>query len=488
MAADARLHQLPPRRQHGDRRAAVQGAREPARVRRCLHGHRRHRLRRRLRRRDRQRASATPTSSSSSSARAGPSMLQARLRGDDWVRHEVATALELRDAAAARPSAPLRVLPVLIGGAAPPAESALPADLAPLARLGMMTFDERSLKASINTLLEAIQGEDFEGKVRRLQEERRQARGGAAARWSASGSARQARCASRASRRASALVPRRAGRTCSTTSTSTRESPSATMLLARIVAPGAAMERRGRPGRHRRNERARDRPQVRPELARRARGADRPTPRRPRRARWRSTWCSRIRRRAPPTPRCSAALAATREKMPVVFGVQSPARRRRGADARAVRSAGAARDQLRRPGGAARPIAVARSPGYAPPPLQAPPTTARRSRSTRRSAGAPTAVVRARRVQRRRPRRADRRARANVVVRLRRAATKSERSSTTRARRSTTRSRLRTSSRKGDRVVSQLIDPYALPALGTSRRNASPTSGSSPAIRRRWRC
>jgi CHASE2 domain-containing sensor protein len=36
----------------------------------------------------------------------------------------------------------------------------------------MLMFDERALKASINTLLESIQAEDFEGKVRRLEEER----------------------------------------------------------------------------------------------------------------------------------------------------------------------------------------------------------------------------------------------------------------------------------------------------------------------------
>jgi len=101
-------------------------------------------------------------------------MLEARLRGDDWVRHEVATALALRAQGAAAGHAPMRVLPVLIGGAAPPPESALPADLAPLARLGMLKFDERALKASLNSVLEAIQEEDFEGKVRRLQEERRQ--------------------------------------------------------------------------------------------------------------------------------------------------------------------------------------------------------------------------------------------------------------------------------------------------------------------------
>jgi hypothetical protein len=60
---------------------------------------------------------------------------------------------------------------VLIGGAEPPPESALPADLAPLARLSMLKFDERALRASVNTLLEAIQEEFFEARARRLQEE-----------------------------------------------------------------------------------------------------------------------------------------------------------------------------------------------------------------------------------------------------------------------------------------------------------------------------
>jgi len=106
----------------------------------------------------------------------GPSwsgMLQARLRGDDWVRHEVATALRLRAPGARSGRPPLRVLPVLIGGATPPLESSLPTDLAALARLGMLKFDERALQASLNTLLEAIQVESFEGKARRLQEELR---------------------------------------------------------------------------------------------------------------------------------------------------------------------------------------------------------------------------------------------------------------------------------------------------------------------------
>ena len=100
-------------------------------------------------------------------------MLQARLRGDDWVRHEVATALKLRDGEARPGRSPLRVLPVLVGGASPPAAMALPQDLAGLARLGMLTFDERALKASITTLLESLRQQDFEGEVRKLQEERR---------------------------------------------------------------------------------------------------------------------------------------------------------------------------------------------------------------------------------------------------------------------------------------------------------------------------
>jgi CHASE2 domain-containing sensor protein len=99
-------------------------------------------------------------------------MLQARLRGDDWVRHEVATALHLSDGAPPG-RAPLRVVPVLIGGAKAPAENALPDDLAPLARIAMQTFDERALITSINTLLETLQKEEFEAKSRRLEEERR---------------------------------------------------------------------------------------------------------------------------------------------------------------------------------------------------------------------------------------------------------------------------------------------------------------------------
>jgi len=98
-------------------------------------------------------------------------LLQARLTGVDWVRHEVAQALRLRAASPADPAReqPLRVIPVLIGGASPPPEDQVPAELAPLCRLSMMPFDESSEGASINTLLERIQGETFEEKVRRLE-------------------------------------------------------------------------------------------------------------------------------------------------------------------------------------------------------------------------------------------------------------------------------------------------------------------------------
>jgi len=98
-------------------------------------------------------------------------LLQARLTGVDWVRHEVAQALRLRAASPADPAReqPLRVIPVLIGGASPPPEDQVPAEIAPLCRLSMMPFDESSEGASINTLLERIQGETFEEKVRRLE-------------------------------------------------------------------------------------------------------------------------------------------------------------------------------------------------------------------------------------------------------------------------------------------------------------------------------
>ncbi len=97
-------------------------------------------------------------------------MIDARLRGDDWVRHEVARALQLRAQAAVGQPARPRLLPLLVGGSKPPAK-ALPEDIAGLQRLSMLTFDERALQASMNTLLEAVQQQTFEAVARDLQVE-----------------------------------------------------------------------------------------------------------------------------------------------------------------------------------------------------------------------------------------------------------------------------------------------------------------------------
>jgi len=103
--------------------------------------------------------------------------LKARLGTTDWVRHEVEEALRLRALGLADPALAatrLHVVPVLIAGATPPPEDALPEKIVPLHRLSMLSFDERSEQASINTLLERIQGETFEQKARRLEAEARQ--------------------------------------------------------------------------------------------------------------------------------------------------------------------------------------------------------------------------------------------------------------------------------------------------------------------------
>ena len=100
--------------------------------------------------------------------------LRARLDGTDWVRHEVAEALRLRAAGLAdlaKAATRLHVIPVLIAGATPPPDGALPQEVAPLQRLNMLPFDERSEQACINTLLERIQGETFEQKAKRLEAE-----------------------------------------------------------------------------------------------------------------------------------------------------------------------------------------------------------------------------------------------------------------------------------------------------------------------------
>ena len=85
--------------------------------------------------------------------------LRERLGGDDYVRHELARAYALGK----------RVVPVLVGGAAPPPAAALPNDLAPLAGSNMLALDERFLLPHVNALLEALQGETFEHVAARLQ-------------------------------------------------------------------------------------------------------------------------------------------------------------------------------------------------------------------------------------------------------------------------------------------------------------------------------
>ncbi len=89
-------------------------------------------------------------------------IIERRMRGDDWVRHEVARALQLRadskggQRAAERPV----VLTVLVGGAPWPG-AALPADIAELQRLSALKLDGKALKPSLNELVEAVQGQTF---------------------------------------------------------------------------------------------------------------------------------------------------------------------------------------------------------------------------------------------------------------------------------------------------------------------------------------
>lgn len=82
-------------------------------------------------------------------------ILQARLRGDDWVRTEVSRALARR-AVSGRP----RVIAALVDGAAEPAEG-LPADLQALKTSNMLRINARTLNESLNALAEAVQGAPF---------------------------------------------------------------------------------------------------------------------------------------------------------------------------------------------------------------------------------------------------------------------------------------------------------------------------------------
>jgi len=82
-------------------------------------------------------------------------ILMRRAHGDDYVRHELGRSLALGK----------RIVPVLIGNAAPPGQD-LPPDLAGLAALNCLRMDERSLKAHINELVESLRGGSFEDEVR----------------------------------------------------------------------------------------------------------------------------------------------------------------------------------------------------------------------------------------------------------------------------------------------------------------------------------
>src|SRR5262245_32639340 len=80
-------------------------------------------------------------------------LLEGRLaRADDYVRHEIASALARH----------IRMIPVLVGEATPAAFGAVPEDLAGVRTLSALSFSERYLKASINALVETVQGRPFE--------------------------------------------------------------------------------------------------------------------------------------------------------------------------------------------------------------------------------------------------------------------------------------------------------------------------------------
>ncbi|HJW12085.1 MAG TPA: CHASE2 domain-containing protein, partial [Albitalea sp.] len=85
-------------------------------------------------------------------------LLQSRLHGDDYVRHELSRAL----------ARGMRVVPVLVAKAPPPGDG-LPPDLQGLRTLNCLTLDERALKPHINALVETIRGRSFEDVARDLQ-------------------------------------------------------------------------------------------------------------------------------------------------------------------------------------------------------------------------------------------------------------------------------------------------------------------------------
>jgi CHASE2 domain/TIR domain len=89
-------------------------------------------------------------------------MLQARERGDDWVRHEVTTALRLRTAslAAGHKQTRPRVLPLLVDGAAQLDKARLPEALKALADCNSKTLNEHDIEASLNAIVLAVIGKN----------------------------------------------------------------------------------------------------------------------------------------------------------------------------------------------------------------------------------------------------------------------------------------------------------------------------------------
>jgi CHASE2 domain-containing sensor protein len=96
-------------------------------------------------------------------------LLQARLRGDDWVREEVRRSLALRaSTGTGRP----RVIAALVEGAKVPVDG-LPEDLQLLRSSNMLRIDARALNQSLNTLAEAVQGRPFASIADEMQRRRR---------------------------------------------------------------------------------------------------------------------------------------------------------------------------------------------------------------------------------------------------------------------------------------------------------------------------